>query len=57
MRSTSSLPSIPGPFGPGVVAPAKSPIYGLNRTKPWFLVFTLFFFVCIELRIYANRIV
>ena len=35
-RSTPSLPSVPGPFWPGVVAPNKDPIYGLNRTKPWF---------------------
>ena len=40
IRSTSSLPSLPGPLWPGVVAPDKSPIYGLNRTKPWFLEFT-----------------
>ena len=29
MRSTSSLPSLQGPLWPGVVAPNKSPIYGL----------------------------
>ena len=33
MWSTPSLPSLPGPLWPGVVAPAKGPIYGLNRTK------------------------
>ncbi len=32
MRSTPSLPSLPGPLWPGVVAPDKGPIYGLNRT-------------------------
>ena len=41
IRSTPSLPSLPGPFCPWVVAP-KGPIYGLNRTKPWFLEFTVF---------------
>ena len=33
MRSTPSLPSFPGPLWPGVVAPDKGPIYGLNRSK------------------------
>ena len=36
MRSTPSLPSLPGPLWPGVVAPDKGPIYELNRTKPYF---------------------
>ena len=36
MRSTPSLPLLPGPLWPGVVAPDKGPIYGLNRTKPCF---------------------
>ena len=31
MRSTPSLPLLPGPLWPGVVAPDKGPIYGLNR--------------------------
>ena len=31
MRSTPSLPLLPGPLRPGVVAPDKGPIYGLNR--------------------------
>ena len=31
MRSTPSLPLLPGPLWPGVVAPDKDPIYGLNR--------------------------
>ena len=39
MRST---PSLPGTLSPGVVAPDKGPIYELNRTKPWFLDFTVF---------------
>ena len=34
MRSTPSLPLLPGPLWLGVVAPDKGPIYGLNRTKP-----------------------
>ena len=34
-----------------MVAPDKGPIYGLNRTKPWFLEFTVF---SIKLRIYAK---
>ena len=33
MRSTPSLPSLPGPLWPGVVAPDKGPIYGLHRTN------------------------
>ena len=41
MQCTPLLPSLPGLLWPGVVAPDKGPIYGLNRTKPW-LVFTLF---------------
>ena len=32
MQSTPSLLSLPGPLWPGVVAPDKGPIYGLNRT-------------------------
>ena len=36
MRSTPSLPSLPGPLWPGVVASDKGPIYGLNRTKSCF---------------------
>ena len=38
MQSTPSLPLLPDPLWPGVVAPNKGPIYGLNRTKPWFEV-------------------
>ena len=45
MRSTLSLLSLPGPLWPGVVAPDKGPIYGSNRTKPWFLEYTVFFCV------------
>ena len=41
MQSTSSLPSLPGPLGPGMVATDKGPIYGLNKTKLWF-EFTVF---------------
>ena len=33
MRSTPSLPSLPGSLWPGVVAPDEGPIYGLNRTN------------------------
>ena len=40
MRSTPLLPSFPGLLWPVMVAPDKGPIYGLNRTKPWFLEFT-----------------
>ena len=36
VRSISSLSSLPGSLWPGVVVPDKGPIYGLNRTKPWF---------------------
>ena len=42
MQSTPSLPSLPGPLWPGVVAPDKGPIYGLNRTKPCFFHYTDF---------------
>ena len=42
MQSTPSLPSLPGLFWLGMVAPAKGPIDGLNRTKPEFLKFTVF---------------
>ena len=51
MRSTPLLPSLPGPLWLGVVAPNKGPIYGLNRTKLWFLDFTVFAF---KLGIYAK---
>ena len=33
MWSTPSLPFLPGPLWPGMVAPDKGPIYGLNRTN------------------------
>ena len=33
MWSTPSLLSLPGLLWPGVVAPDKGPIYGLNRTN------------------------
>ena len=36
MQSAPSLPLLPGPLWPGEVASDKGPIYGLNRTKPWF---------------------
>ena len=52
MQSTPSLPSLPGPLRLGVVAPDKGPIYGLNRTKPWFRDFTVFAF---KLHIYAKQ--
>ena len=41
MQITPLLPSLPGPLWPRVVAPDKGPIYGLNKTKPWFLEFTV----------------
>ena len=53
MRSTPSLPLLPGPLWPGVLDPDKGPIYGLNRTKSWFLEFTLFF--AFKLCTYAKR--
>ena len=37
MWITSSLLLLSGALCPGVVAPDKSPIYELYRTKPWFL--------------------
>ena len=42
MRSTPLLPSLPGPLWPGVIAPDKRPIYGLNRTKACFFHYTDF---------------
>ena len=42
MRSTPSLPSLPGLLWPGVVATEKGPIYELSKTKPWFLELTVF---------------
>ena len=52
MRSTPLLPSLPGPLWPGVVAPDKGPIYGLNRTIH-LASFTLLIFA-FKLRIYAK---
>ena len=37
MQSTHSLPSLPDSLWPREVAPDNDPIYGLNRTKSWFL--------------------
>ena len=45
MWSTPSLPSLPGPLWPEVVAPEKGPIYRLDKIKPWFREFTVF---CIQ---------
>ena len=45
------LPSFLDPLWPRVVAAHKGPIYGSNRTKPWFR--DLYFFV-FKLRIYAK---
>ena len=42
MQRTPSLPLLPGPLWPGVVVPDKGPIYGLNRTKPYFFHYTDF---------------
>ena len=42
MRITPSLSSLPGALGPEMVATAKGSIYGLDRTKPWFLDLTVF---------------
>ena len=42
LLSTPSLPSLSSSHWPGVVAPDKGPIYGLNRIKPWFREFTVF---------------
>ena len=47
MHSTSSLPWLPGPLWPGVVAPDKGPIKGLNRTKPRFQEGFFAFKLCI----------
>ena len=42
MQNTTSLPSLPGPLWPGVVAHDKCPTYGLNKTKPCFFHYTDF---------------
>ena len=42
MWSTPLLLLLPGPLWPRVVAHDKGPIYGLNRTKQWFLDFTVY---------------
>ena len=42
IQSTPLLPMLPDAIWPWVVAPDKSPIYGLNKTKLWF-EFTVFF--------------
>ena len=62
MWSTPSLPSLPGPLWPGMVASDKGSIYGLNRTKMWFefsflylnYVFMLNWIVKIELFWHLN---
>ena len=51
MRSSLSLPILPGSLCPGVVAPDKGLINGLNLTKPRLLYFAFFAF---KLRIYAK---
>ena len=43
MLSTSSLPLLPGLLWSGIVAPDKGPIYGSDRTKPWFREVTVVF--------------
>ena len=52
IRSNPLLPSFLGPLWPGVVKLDKGPIYGLNRTKPWFLHYMIFAF---KLGIYAKQ--
>ena len=51
MWSTPLLPLLPVSIWSSVVAPDKGPIYGSNRTKPWFREFTVFVF---KLHIYAK---
>ena len=38
MWSTPSMPLLPGPLWPSMVAPDKGPIYGLNRTNGIFML-------------------
>ena len=52
IESTRLLSSLQDPLWPGVVAPDKGPIYGLNTTKPCVLNNTDFF--KFKLRIYAR---
>ena len=52
MQSTPLLPLLPGPLWPGVVAPDKGLIYGLNRTIYHASVTLLIF--AFKLRIYAK---
>ena len=51
MRSPPLLSSLAGPLWPGVVAPDKGSIYGLNRTK---LSFREFMFIAFKLPIYTK---
>ena len=43
MRISPLMPSLSGPLWPGLGEPDEGPIYGLNRTKPWFLDFPFFY--------------
>ena len=45
MQSTPLLTSLPGLLWPRMVAPDQGPIYELNRTKLWFLAFTVYCFL------------
>ena len=44
MQNTPSLPSLPDPLWPEVVAPDNGPFYGLNRSKRWLEFTGVFFF-------------
>ena len=44
MRSPPLLSSLPGPLWPGVVAPDRGPIYGLEEIICTFLTLLGFFF-------------
>ena len=53
MRSTLLLPLLPGPLWPGVIAPDKSLIYGLNRNKPFSLVHSIRFHTFLEFQAFG----
>ena len=44
MWNTPSTLSLPGPLWSRMIVPDKGPIYGSNRTKPWFREFTVLAF-------------
>ena len=56
MQSTPSLPLLPGPLWPGVVAPDKGPIYALNRTIRWLELTDLWQLNCVFIYAELNNL-